>query len=73
MEWSPSNVVPSVNVHSFLNHSEYGNAIEGDDGLAKLFCFSDVCLCGPFAIVDRIEAPGDTLAAGILLNEPNPN
>lgn len=70
MERSPSNMVPSINVHSFLDHSEYGNPIEGDDSLAKLFCFSNVRLCGPLATVNRIEAPGDALATGILLDEP---
>ena len=71
MERGPSNVVTSINVHFFLDHPEYSNAIKGDDGLAKLLCFSDVCLFGPFTNVDRIEAPGNALTTRIFLDEPN--
>ena len=70
MEWGPSNMVASIDVNFFLDHPKYSNAIEGDDGLAKLFCFSDVGLFSPFTIVDRIEASGDALATRILLDEP---
>ena len=62
-------MVASINVSFFLDHPEHCNAIEGDDGVAKLLCFSDVGLFGPFAIVDRIEAPRDALAARIFLDE----
>ena len=70
MEWGPSNMVASVDIHFFLDHPEHGNAIEGDDSLAKLFRFPDVSLFSPFTIVDRIEAPRNALATRILLDEP---
>jgi len=70
MEWGPSDVVASIDIHFFLDHPEYGDAIEGDDSLTKLFGFSDVGLFSPFTIVDRIEAPRDALATRILLDEP---
>ena len=63
-------MVASIDVHPFLYHSEYGKAIEGNNSFAKLFSFSDVCLFGPFTIVNRIEASRDALATRILLNEP---
>ena len=70
MEWGPSNVVTSINVHFFLDHLEHGDTIEGDNSLAKLLCLSDVGLFGPFTVVNRVEAPGDALATRILLDEP---
>ena len=73
MEWGPSNMVASIDVHFFLDHPEYSNAIEGDDSLAKLFCFSDVGLFSPVTIIDRIETSGDTLATRILFDEPTRN
>jgi len=70
VQWSTPDLVATIQVFPVLDHLLDGEHVILADSAEKSGCCLNVGGFAPFAFVNRVKTPGNTLSAGIFLDKP---